>query len=65
MSFTRFGESLFCLEFRDPRRLFDDGAAVGRTAAQNLADASLLDERVGLRSQARSHEQFLDVAQAA
>ena len=48
-----------------PGRFFNDGAAVGGTAAQNLSDASLLDERVRFRPQARPHEQFLDVAQAA
>ena len=62
---TRFGETLFRLEFGDSGRLFDDGAAVRRTAAQNLTDASLLDERVRLRAEARAHEHFLDVAQAA
>ena len=44
---------------------FNHRAAIGRTAAQNLPDASLLDERVRLRPQARAHEQFLNVAQAA
>jgi len=34
-------------------------------AAQDLPYASLLDERVGLRPQARAHEDVLDVAQAA
>src|SRR6266436_8159007 len=41
---ARFGETLPRLEFRDARRLFNDGAAVRRTAAQNLPDAPLLDE---------------------
>jgi hypothetical protein len=76
MSFTRFrlvlassrrasARRFFVLNFVMPSRFFDDGAAIRRTAAQNLADASLLDERVGLRPEARAHEQFLDVAQAA
>ena len=34
-------------------------------AAQDLADAPLLDERVRFRPQARAHEQFLNVAQPA
>src|SRR5450631_639674 len=58
-------ETLLRLEFRDASRFFYDGAAVGRPAAQNLTDASLLDERVRLRPQTRAHEQFLDVAQPA
>ena len=62
---TRLRETLPRLELRNPSRFFNDGAAVRRTAAQNLTDASLLDERVRLRPQTRSHEQFLDVAQPA
>ena len=62
---ARFGQALLGLEFRDPGGFFNDGAAVGGTAAQNLPDASLLDQRVGLGAEARAHEQFLDVAQAA
>ena len=61
----RLGEALLRLEFRNAGGFFDNVAAVGRTAAQDLADASLLDERIRLRPQPRSHEQFLDVAQAA
>src|SRR5208282_941921 len=60
---TRLGQTLLRLEFRDPSRFFDDGAAIRWTAAQNLADAPLLDQRIRFRPQARSHEQFLDVAQ--
>ena len=62
---ARLGETLLRLEFRDASGFFNDGAAIGRTAAQNLADASLLDQRIRLRPQAGSHKQFLDVAQAA
>src|SRR5262249_48640721 len=49
----------------DPGSLFDDGAAIVRLAAENLADASLLDNSVGFRSQAGAHEDVLNVAQAA
>ncbi len=60
-----FGQALFGLEFRDSGGFFEDGAAVGGAAAEDLADASLLDQRVGLRAQAGAHEEFLNVAQAA
>ena len=43
---SRLSQTLLRLEFRNASRFFNDVAAVGRTAAQNLADASLLDERV-------------------
>src|SRR5208282_2358635 len=61
----RFGEPLLRLKFCNPRRFFNNGATVRRTAAQNLADAPLLDERVRLRPQAGAHKQFLNVAQPA
>src|SRR6266849_11155027 len=38
---ARLGKTLLRLEFRNPSRLFNDRAAVGWTAAQNLTDASL------------------------
>ncbi len=60
-----FGEALLGFEFRDARGFFENRAAVGGTAAEDLADASLLDERVGLGAEAGAHEQFLNVAQAA
>src|SRR3979411_1083090 len=62
---ARLGKTLLRLEFRDARSLFNDGAAVRRTAAQNLTDASLLYERVRLRPKTGAHEQFLDIAQTA
>ena len=62
---SRFGETFFRLEFRDARCLFNNRPAVGRTAAEDLANASLLDERIGLRPKAGAHEEFLNVAQAA
>src|SRR5258708_32940916 len=62
---SRLGKTLLRLEFRNAGGLFNDGAAVSRTAAQNLTDASLLDERVRLRPKTGAHEQFLDVAQTA
>ena len=62
---ARFGETLLRLEFGDARSLFENGAAISRTAAQDLPNASLLDHSVGLRPKPGSHEQFLNVAQAA
>jgi hypothetical protein len=44
-----FGEAPLGLEFRDSRGLFDDRAPVGGLRAENLADAALLDDRVGVR----------------
>ena len=48
-----------------PGGLFDDGAAVGGLAAEDLPDAPLLDDGVGLGAEARAHEDVLNVAQAA
>ncbi len=47
------------------RRLLDDGAAVVRLGAEQLADPLLPDDGVALRPQARAHEDVLNVAQAA
>ncbi len=49
------------LVLRDPRRLFDQRAAVGGLARQDEADLSLLDDRVGLRAEPRVHEQLVHV----
>ena len=62
---ARFGEALLGFEFRNAGGLFENRAAVGGAAAEDLADASLLDERVGLGAEAGAHEEFLNVAQAA
>src|SRR5581483_4970555 len=45
--------------------LFDDGAPVGGLAAEDLSDASLLDDGIGFRTQSRTHEDVLNVTQAA
>src|SRR5579872_1348303 len=60
-----FGKSLLRFEFGNARGFLDNCAAVSRTAAQNLSDTPLLNERVRLRAQARAHEQFLNIAQTA
>src|SRR6266404_9384515 len=62
---SRLGKTLLRLEFRNAGGLFDDGAAVRRSAAQNLTNASLLDERGRLGPKTGTHEEFLDIAQTA
>src|SRR5271163_4638116 len=62
---ARLGETLLAFEFGDAGRLLENRAAVRGTAAQDLADAALFNQRVRLRAQARAHEKFLNVAQAA
>src|SRR5262249_43225289 len=46
-------------------RLFDQRTAVGGLAREDEADLPLLDDRVGLRPEARIHEQLVDVLEAA
>ena len=53
---TRFRQPLLRLEFRDSGSLFDNRPPVGRTAAQNLPNAPLLDERIRLRPKPCAHE---------
>ncbi len=43
-------------EFRDSCGFFDDGAPVGRFRTENLANAALLDDRVGVRAEPDPHE---------
>ena len=62
---TSFGQPLARLVLGDAGGLFDDGAAVSRLAAEDLPDAALLDDGVGLGAQAGAHEDVLNVAQAA
>ena len=59
----RLRQALLGLVFSDPRGFLDDGAPVRRLVRKNLPDASLLDDRVALRAQARAAEQILNVAQ--
>ncbi len=49
----------------DAGRLFDQLAAIGRAGAEDLADLSLFDDRVGLDAQPGIHQQVLDVAEPA
>ena len=59
-----FRETLLSLELGDAGGLFDDGAAVVWLGGKDLADASLLDDGIGLGAEARAHEDLLDIAQA-
>ncbi len=49
----------------DPGGLFDERPPIGRLRREDLADLPLLDDGVGLRAEARVHEQLVDVAQSA
>ena len=59
------GEALFGLEAGDSGGFFDDRAAVLGLGAEELADALLADDGVGLAAEAGAHEDVLDVAEAA
>ncbi len=62
---ARFRQSLACLELGDAGGLFDDGAAVGGLAAEDLTDTALFDDGVRFRAQTGAHEDVLNVAQTA
>ena len=59
----RLRQTLARFEFADAGGFLDDGAAILRARAENLADAPLLDNGVALRAEAGAHEQVLNVAQ--
>ena len=60
-----FREPLLGLKLRDSGSFFKNVAAVCWTAAQDLPDSALLNQRVRLRPEAGAHEQFLNIAQPA
>ena len=62
---ARFSEALLGFKLCDSGSLFENRPAISWPAAENLADSSLLDERVGFGSEACAHEKFLNIAQAA
>ena len=62
---ARLRQSFLSFEFCYSRRFFDNRATVGWSAAQDLPNASLFDQRIGLRPKPRAHEQLLNIAQAA
>ncbi len=51
------------LVLRDAGGLFDQLPSIGWTRAQDLADLALLDDRIGLHTEAGIHEQVLHVPQ--
>ena len=53
---ARLGQPLLGFEFGHARGLFNNRAAIGRTAAQDLSNAPLLDQCIGLRPQTGAHE---------
>src|SRR5271169_1379670 len=59
------GQALLGLELRDSGSLFQNRSAISGAATEDLADASLFDQGVGLWAEAGAHEEFLNVAQAA
>ena len=61
----RLRQTLLSLELGDAGGLFDNGAPVVRLAAENLADAALLDDGVRFGTETGPHEDILYVAQAA
>ena len=58
-----FGRVAPALEEGDARGLLDQGPAVGGLRTEDLADAPLLDQRVGVRPQSGPFEQRLDILQ--
>ena len=61
----QFGQTLLRFEARNSGSLFDNRAPVMRLRAQQLPDALLADDRVGLRPQTGAHEDVLNIAQPA
>src|SRR5208282_6329766 len=59
-----FSEAPLGLVHGDAGGFLDDGATVHRLRIQNLADAALLDDGVAVRTEAHTHEDFLNVAEA-
>src|SRR3990170_4845427 len=59
------GGQLAAAEARRPRRLLEEEAELLRLRADELVDASLLDDRVGAGTHARAEEELRDVLQPA
>ena len=62
---AKFGEAFFGLEAGDAGGFLEDGAAVQRFGAEELADALLADDGVGFATEASPHEDVLNVAEPA
>ena len=58
-----FREAFLGLEFGNAGSFLDDGAPLHRLGGENLPDAPLLDDGVGIRSEAYAHEHVLNVPQ--
>src|ERR1035438_4905979 len=56
-------QALARFELGDAGGLFNDGAPIGGLAAEDLADAALLNDGVRFRAEAGAHEDVLNVAQ--
>ena len=54
-----FGEAALGLVHGDAGGFFDDGAAIHGLGVEDLADAALLDDGVGIRAEAHGHEEFV------
>src|SRR5260370_34919135 len=61
----RLGQPLLGFELGNAGGFFDNRTPVIGLAAEDLADATLLDDRVGLGAKSGSHKDILDIAQAA
>src|SRR5205085_244506 len=60
-----FRQPLLGLEPGDAGGFLENGATIGGSTAENLADTALLDESIALRPEPGAHEQFLNVTQPA
>src|SRR3989475_1492232 len=59
-----FRETLFGFELSHAGSFFDDGAALHGLGAENLADAPLLDDGVGIGAKSHAHKEILNVTEA-
>ena len=62
---AKFGEAFFGLEAGDAGGFFEDGAAIQRFGAEELADALLADDGVGFATETSPHEDVLNIAEPA
>jgi len=65
MSLTRFRFCLASSRRASASRFLVLNLVIPAASSQDLTDASLLDQRIGLRAKPGSHEQLLNVAQTA
>ena len=60
-----FGEALLGLKFGYACGFFNDGAAFHGLGGEDEADAALFDDGVGIRTEADTHEHFLNITKSA